>query len=469
MRRAPMAVGMALLASIALATATRAQDAPIPGMPGPRIVAISPSGGRPGTTALVTVAGTDLGWPLELVTSLPGARAAEVERLGPPNLRAGGETVRGAAGNAIPLVRRTFRLDIPPDAPIGLHDLRVADDDGVSNPRAFAVGDLDEVAEREPNNDRPEAHRVAIGSAIGGVISAPTDVDDFLFAGKMGQRVILSLLTTSVDSRLVGAIEVFDASGRKLAASREYRGGDALADCTLPADGEYLARVHEFTYTSGGPDHFYRLAISTAPWIDAVFPPAVEPGRSNHLVVFGRNLPGGRPDPSALLDGRILDRAEVTFDAPADMAGLAFRGFVPPESSGMDGVEFRLRNEAGSSNPALLTFRRAPLTLDLGDNDSPAGRKRSNRPARWPGGSRRGGIATGTPSSPARAKSWVSRRSATGSARPWTCTWPCGTRPGRPSASPTTARPSRRARSSSTGRTTPLGPGSSPRPTAVTC
>ena len=122
-------------------------------------------------------------------------------------------------------------------------------------------------------------------------------MDDFLFAGRKGQRVVASLLSSSLDSRLIAAVEVFDAAGRRLAAGRESRGTDALADCTLPADGDYLVRVHDFTYTAGGADHFYRLSLSTAPWIDAVFPPVVEPGKAAELVIHGRNLPSSAPTP----------------------------------------------------------------------------------------------------------------------------------------------------------------------------
>ena len=48
-------------------------------------------------------------------------------------------------------------------------------------------------------------------------------------------------------------------------------------------------------YTQGGPDYFYRLSISTAPWIDAVFPPVVEAGKATQVTIYGRNLPGGQP------------------------------------------------------------------------------------------------------------------------------------------------------------------------------
>ena len=183
---------------------------------------------------------------------------------------------------------------------MGQYDVRVVHKWGVTNPRTFCVGDLNEVDEKEPNNDDTEAQRVEINTTINGVILTPTDVDFFVFAGKKGQRVVFSCLTSSIDSKARPMIEMFDRSGRRLAFNRNYNGNDALADAILPEDADYVVRVSDFTYTQGSPQHFYRLSISTAPWIDAVFPPMVEPGKPAQLTLFGRNLPGGVIEPAHL-------------------------------------------------------------------------------------------------------------------------------------------------------------------------
>ncbi len=375
MRHALLTRWAGVLSALALlASPAGAQPRMPPGMPSPRIVSIFPAGGRAGTTVEVSVAGTDLDEPVHLVASVPSLKAETIELIGPPNPKPTPENMRGPAGNPLAITRRRFRLTIPADASIGIHDVRLVNDWGVSNPRAFAVDDLQGVAEQEPNNDAPEAQRVHLPSAIDGVISTATDIDDFVFVGKKGQRVIASLLTTSLDSRLLAGVEIYAATGRRLAAGREYQGFDALADATLPADGDYLVRVHEYSYMTGGLDHFYRLSLSTAPWIDAVFPPAIEPGKSAHLVIHGRNLPGGRPDPSAVVDGHVLDRAEVDFNPPGDptsFAKLTFGGLLTPAASGLDGLEFRVRTDSGVSNPALLTLATVPVTRDRGGNDTP--------------------------------------------------------------------------------------------------
>jgi hypothetical protein len=267
-----------------------------------------------------------------------------------------------------------FKVTIGADAPASIQDARLVNKWGVSNARAFVVGDLPEVAEKEPNNDVEQAQRIELNSTVNGVISAPTDVDYFVFAGKKGQRVLASCLASSIDSRLSAGLEVYDARGGRLASNRRYNDTDALADVTLPDDGDYYIRLFEFTHTLGTPEHFYRLTVSTTPWIDAVFPPMVEPGKATQLTVYGRNLPGGQPEPGAMADGRPLEKLVVSVTPPTDpqaLQRLAYGGHLSPPMAALNGFEYRVRNAAGLSNPFLITFARAPVVLETEPNDTP--------------------------------------------------------------------------------------------------
>ncbi|MCI0680718.1 MAG: PPC domain-containing protein [Gemmataceae bacterium] len=364
---------LALLALVcpSLATGTLwAQSAPPP-----RITVVMPPGAKAGATVDFTVTGQELNNVEGLYFSFPGARVEVLAAADAPK----DPKAKTKGGKAPAVMNRKFRVAIPGNAPLGTHDLRVVTKGGVSNPRAFVVGDLDEVVEKETNDDVPVAHRIELNTTVSGVISTPTDVDYFVFTGRKGQRVVVSCLTTSVDSKLPALVQVFssDAAARQLGFSRGYANNDAVADALLPADGDYYIRVCSFTYTQGGPDYFYRLSVGTAPWIDAVFPPLVEAGRGTKVTVHGRNLPGGVLDPKATLDERPLEKAVVAVKAPGDPLGdplapqrLAFRGFVPPPSALLDGFEHRLRNDAGVSNPALVGIARGALVIDNDANDS---------------------------------------------------------------------------------------------------
>jgi hypothetical protein len=355
---------LALLGMMLLPATTAAQPQVGPGMPNPRLLVAMPSGGKAGTTVEVTLTGLDLEDPESLLFSQPGIKAEPIKPP-PPDPK------KPVPPPTQPVTVK-FKVTIPADTPLGSHDVRLINKWGVSNPRAFVVGDLDEVLEKEPNNDIDQAQRVELNTTINGAISAPTDVDYFSFAGKKGQCVVVSCLASSIDSRLSAALQLFDSSGRLLAFNRNYSGNDALLNCSLPTDGDYLVRVYAFTYTQGSPEHFYRLSITTAPWIDAIFPPMVEPGKQAKLTVYGRNLPGGKPDSAAVVDGQVLEKITVTVDAPKEplaLQQLAYGGQVSPKSSSLDGFEYRVHNDAGTSNPFLLTYAQAPVVLDNQAND----------------------------------------------------------------------------------------------------
>ena len=62
-----------------------------------------------------------------------------------------------------------------------------------------------------------------------------------------------------------------------------------------------------------------------------MFPPVVEPGKPAQVTLYGRNLPGGTPEPGASVDGRPLEKLTVTVNAPARPGTrLTFRGHVEP-------------------------------------------------------------------------------------------------------------------------------------------
>jgi hypothetical protein len=362
-------LGAALLLVAGLATPAAAQQQPGPGLPQPRLLAVSPAGGQAGTAVEVTLTGNDLDEPQKLLFNHAGIKGDPIAGSQPP------APPRPQGGQQQPpLMATKFKVTIPADVPVGTYDIRFVSKSGVSNPRAFVVGDLPETTEKEPNNDVGEAQQIPLNSTVHGAITTPTDVDYFRFAGKKGQRVVVSCLASSIDSKLHASVEVYDKAGTLLGSNRNYQGSDALLDVTPAEDGDCFVRVNSFAYLQGTFEHSYRLTVSAAPWIDAVFPQVLEPGKATQVTVYGRNLPGGQPAPEAVVDGRPLEKMTATVTAPADPVArqrLAYRGHVAPVVGATDGFEYRVRNKVGTSNPFLLTFAQAPVVLDAGDNDTP--------------------------------------------------------------------------------------------------
>ncbi len=366
MRR--LVFGLVLLAVCGPAVA----QPPPPGLPSARVQSVFPLGVKAGTSVEVTVTGTDVEEPEKLLFAHPGIKGEYIAppKEATPDPKDPKKTVPPAKVN--PAGPHKFKVTAAADVPPGLYDLRFVGKWGASNPRTFAVSDQIEVAEKEPNNDVPEAQKVELGTTISGVINAPTDVDYSSFTGKKGQRVVVSCLASSIDSKASPMIEVFDVSGRKLAAGRNYRDNDALVDVILPADGDYFVRLFQFTYTVGGPDYFYRLSINAAPYIDAVFPPVVEPGKATPVTIYGRNLPGGAPADGYTADGRPLEKLTVTVTPPADAVGkLTSLARVDPTIALQDGFTYTLKGPGGTSNPVVIYLARDKLTVKVAPAPTP--------------------------------------------------------------------------------------------------
>ncbi|GBD35813.1 hypothetical protein HRbin36_00928 [bacterium HR36] len=329
--------------------------------PHPRLQVVFPPGGKVGTTVEVTLTGTDLDDPRALVFSHAGLKA-ELIPPPPPDPK-----------KPAPPGPPRFRVQIPADVPPGMYDVCVVGRFGVSNPRTFCVGELEEVVEQEPNNDVDQAQKVPLNVIINGVINPNVDVDYYAFEGKKGQRVVVVCQAFSIDSRLDPQVQIFSSEGRQLAINRRYRDREAVADTVLPADGVYYVRLVEFTHQTGGPEHVYRLTISTLPWIDAIYPPVVERGKPANVTLYGRNLPGSQVENVPGWGGPILERLSVTLTPPSDPNStqrLEYSGTLIAADSVLDGFTYRLRAPQGHSNPVLVGISDQPVIPEQESNDS---------------------------------------------------------------------------------------------------
>lgn len=329
--------------------------------PTPKLTSVFPPGGKLGTSVEVTFAGADLELPESLWFSHPGIKATVVVPPTPPV-----DPKKPEEKKKDPPAPTKFNVTIEKNVPPGTYDVRFVGVRGISNPRAFVVSDLNEVLEKEPNNDVDQPQKVEMGSVISGTVNAPTDVDYFQLPLKKGQRALVHCASASIDGKLTPELRVFDAQNRQLGYARAQPYEDTLLDFTAPADGDYLLRLNQFTYTVGTADHFYRLAVTPGPWLDAAFPPVVEAGKATPITIYGRGLPGGQPDPKAVVDKITLEKVTANVTAPADASKLEFLGIVPPQQGLMSGFEYRL----GNSNPVFLGFAQAPVVVENDDNNT---------------------------------------------------------------------------------------------------
>ncbi len=336
-------------------------------LPHARLSSVMPCGGKADSTFEVTLIGADLDGGEALVFSHPGITAKFIEPPPPKPVDPKAQPPKQ------PPPSPRFTVTIAPDVPLGHYDVRFVGKFGITNAHAFVVGDLTQVLEKEPNNDVDQAQRVEINSTVTGTIGQPTDVDYYVFAGKKGQRVLIQCQCATIDSKLTPDIKVLAGDNREIAGHRAAPLTDGLVDVTLPSDGDYKVRLVQSAHQLGGPELFYRLSITTGPWIDAVYPPMVQPGQSAEVTVYGRNLPGGQLDPNVVVGGKPLEKLTVTVQAPKGETSrqrLAFGGHLTPALGTLDGFEYRIQHDGLSSNPVLLTFANAPVVLEGPPNSS---------------------------------------------------------------------------------------------------
>ncbi|MEX0716442.1 MAG: hypothetical protein WD066_07645 [Planctomycetaceae bacterium] len=321
-----------------------------------RLNAILPAGGQAGATVDVKVAG--------------GEELEEIDRLlfNHDGLHAVQKTAE-VDGQQKP-VDREFVVTIDKSVPPGLYEVRAGGLFGVSNPRTFVVGRRKELLETEPNDRRDQAMEIPLGTVVNGAMNRATDVDHFRFQGKAGQRVVADVRAARIDSRMDAALSLFDAQGRRLAFARGTHRRDALVDVALESDGEYLLKLHDFTY-QGGDEFFYRLALHDGPHIDFVVPVAGAPNSKGRFTLYGRNLPGSKPS-EVELRGAKLERLEVEIALPKE-AGLPLSADnLETFEAGLDSIAYTLESPKGESNPVTIYLAEAPVVLEQEPNDDDA-------------------------------------------------------------------------------------------------
>lgn len=310
-------------------------------LPHAEIFSVFPPGGKQGTEVEVTLNGTDLDEGRTLLFS---------------HSKIVCEPVAGQANK--------FQLKIGADVPVGAHEAWFVGRFGISNPRAFTVGQRTEAVEAGTHNSLSTAAPIAIGTTLNARVEASAS-DYFKFAAKKGQRLLVECQAASIDSRMEASLALFDLEARELARARR----EALIDFTAPADGEYVVKVHDFQFR-GGADYFYRLSVHDGPHLDFVLPAAGIAGKTSKHTLYGRNLPGGKPVADLASNGAPLESLDVEIAAPKE--GFAISRDRRPSSSGLVGFEYRLKTEKGVSNPVLLGFANAPLLVEKEPNDQPA-------------------------------------------------------------------------------------------------
>lgn len=189
-----------------------------------------------------------------------------------------------------------FRVTAPAEVRPQTVDVVGFGPEGVTNPRAFVVGDLPVVLDTGANDLKDQAQVVNVDVAIHGRIDPRADVDYFRVVIPKNRRVTVHVKATTIDSKLVPAVTVFDDGGRPIGHTGDFSDVDTpIVLGPFPDDRPAWVRIHDLVY-NGGPEYWYRLEISTKPFVWFAWPPVICPNESKQDVsLIGWNLPGGMP------------------------------------------------------------------------------------------------------------------------------------------------------------------------------
>jgi len=154
--------------------------------------------------------------------------------------------------------------------PPGLYSVSETRQKLLSNPVPFAVDDLPEVVEQEPNDLATSPQALRLPTIVNGRIDRPGDWDVFRFEGRAGQNLVAEVYARRLDSPLDSVLKLTDAAGRQLAFNDDHEDkgsglnthhADSYLSATLPADGIYYLQLGD-AQRHGGADYAYRLRVS---------------------------------------------------------------------------------------------------------------------------------------------------------------------------------------------------------------
>lgn len=213
----------------------------------------------------------------------------------------------------------------------------------------FAVGDVPEVRETEPNDTIKQANPLPIPSTINGRIQQPGDVDYFLVKAQANQVFVLDVQSRRLDSPLDSLLSVMNVQGGVHAENDDFvdpdyplllHHADSRFAFTFPAAGDYIIRIRDMQ-GKGGDEYAYRLVVAP-PKPDCVLrmvPDMQRVAKGDSVVVtvaaerrdgFGseinlavQNLPPGFTSSDAVIPAG-QPQAKLTITAPPDAPLTAF-------------------------------------------------------------------------------------------------------------------------------------------------
>jgi hypothetical protein len=339
LRLAPVIVLLALVLPVGQLPG---QPKPPPLLPpnpqAPVLNGVSPGGVQRGTTVELTLTGANLNGPTGVYTSFP----AKV-------------TIPDDNKNGQDPAKLRVRLEVPADAQVGTHVLRLTTIRGISNLRLFCVDDLPQLPEVTTNRDRATPQVLTAPCVVGSRLDAEKSAW-FQITVKAGERLSFDVLGRRLGGPIDPEISIYDAkTKREVAHDNDAPGcqSDPRLQHSFQAAGNYLIEVKD-VLNRGGADYTFRLRVGDFPLATVPVPMAVQRGKKATVTFAGPAVAGVTP---VQVEGPNDVAVHTLYVAPKGSNGL--HGWPVPltVSDFPEAVEVEAAKENRVSVPGGVTGR----------------------------------------------------------------------------------------------------------------
>jgi hypothetical protein len=230
----------------------------------------------------LTLAGTNLSDPLAVWTTVPDAKV----------------TIPSDANNGKDNAKLRVRIEVPREAPIGFHALRLSTGRGMSNFRLFCVDDLPAVAQQDSSRTRATPQVVPVSCVVLGRVTAEVS-DWYRITVPANQRLSFEILGRRLGSAVDPQLTLHDArTGKAMPGGHSNDAPGCQTDPRLTyvfkEAGDYLIEVRDVLYR-GGPDFMYCLRIGDFPCATAAIPMLAKRGTKVQVGFAGPSVEGVPP------------------------------------------------------------------------------------------------------------------------------------------------------------------------------
>ena len=145
----------------------------------------------------------------------------------------------------------TLEVSVSPGARAGIHTIALVTPLGVTAAAAFAVGELQEIAEGATPDTGGKGNWAELPATLVGTLASAGETDEFEFYARSGRELVFQVVAAEIDSRLEPVLKLLDPDGRAVAGTWSSISREVVLDAKIKADGNYTLRISDYQMREG--------------------------------------------------------------------------------------------------------------------------------------------------------------------------------------------------------------------------